>query len=337
VIGSSIITTAVNAALVTACLLTPTKPTTRMPPRSRIPAAGIVPAALAMAERERQNGTALIRAVALGYDVGCRLTQSLDAYQFRNDGHSTHSFGPMFGAAAAAGSLTGLREPQVRHYSVSGCNKRRASRAGCATGSTLKRHSTSRHAARNGVTAATMVAHGFTGVDDVFAGERNFFVPTRKPDPNVLVHGLGATYEIMNTNIKRWSVGSPIQAPLDSLLDVIREHQIKAEEVEDLWSGCAPGREYVDNRGYADNLCATHVRHHVIDGNVTSHRRTTRNGCATEKCLASVPASNFAATTRYRRPYRAARNCRISLVTGASSGIIPSRPRTARIRDRPSR
>ena len=29
--------------------------------------------------------------------------------------------------------------------------------------------------ARNGVTAATMVAHGFTGVDDVFSGERNFF------------------------------------------------------------------------------------------------------------------------------------------------------------------
>ena len=30
--------------------------------------------------------------------------------------------------------------------------------------------------ARNGVTAATMVAHGFTGVEDVFSGERNFFV-----------------------------------------------------------------------------------------------------------------------------------------------------------------
>jgi hypothetical protein len=33
------------------------------------------------------------------------------------------------------------------------------------------------------------------------------------------VRELGATYEIMNTNIKRWSVGSPMQAPLDSLLD----------------------------------------------------------------------------------------------------------------------
>jgi 2-methylcitrate dehydratase PrpD len=32
--------------------------------------------------------------------------------------------------------------------------------------------------ARNGVAAAAMVAHGFTGVDDVFAGERNFLSPT---------------------------------------------------------------------------------------------------------------------------------------------------------------
>ena len=30
--------------------------------------------------------------------------------------------------------------------------------------------------ARNGVAAAAMVAHGFTGVEDVFSGERNFFV-----------------------------------------------------------------------------------------------------------------------------------------------------------------
>src|SRR4029453_2604601 len=73
------------------------------------PGCGIVPAAMAMAERGRRNGAVFLRAVSLGYDVGCRLTQSLDAYEFRNDGHSTHSFGPMFGAAAAAGGLGGAR------------------------------------------------------------------------------------------------------------------------------------------------------------------------------------------------------------------------------------
>ncbi len=272
VIGSNIITTAVNAALANGMLAHADETDDSHAPSLTHPGCGIVPAALAMAERERQNGTALIRAVALGYDVGCRLTQSLDAYQFRNDGHSTHSFGPMFGAAAAAGSLAGLREPQVRH--LLSFTVQQASGVSCwmRDGEHVeKAFDFGGMPARNGVTAATMVAHGFTGVDDVFAGERNFFVAYgRKPDPNVLVHGLGATYEIMNTNIKRWSVGSPIQAPLDSLLDVIREHPIKAEEVEGLVVRVAhQGANTVDNRAMPD-ICVQHMcAIMLIDGNVT--------------------------------------------------------------------
>ena len=51
------------------------------------PGCGIVPAALAVAEREQSNGSAFLRAVALGYDVGCRMTMALHAYDFREAGH----------------------------------------------------------------------------------------------------------------------------------------------------------------------------------------------------------------------------------------------------------
>jgi 2-methylcitrate dehydratase PrpD len=213
-----------------------------------------------------------LRAVALGYDVGCRLTQSLDAYEFRNDGHSTHSFGPMFGAAAAAGALAGLREIQVRH--LLSFTAQQASGVSCwmRDGEHVeKAFDFGGMPARNGVAAATMVAHGFTGVDDVFAGERNFFVAYgRKPDPGVLTRGLGETYEIMNTNIKRWSVGSPIQAPLDSLRDLIHEYQIKAEDVERIMVRVAhQGANTVDNRAMPD-ICMQHMcAIMVIDGKVT--------------------------------------------------------------------
>ena len=272
VIGSNIITTAVNAALANGMLAHADETDDSHAPSLTHPGCGIVPAALAMAERERQNGTALMRAVALGYDVGCRLTQSLNAYQFRNDGHSTHSFGPMFGAAAAAGALAGLREQQVRH--LLSFTAQQASGVSCwmRDGEHVeKAFDFGGMPARNGVTAATMVAHGFTGVDDVFAGERNFFVAYgRKPDPNVLVRGLGTTYEITNTNIKRWSVGSPIQAPLDSLLDLIREHQIKTEDVERLVVRVAhQGANTVDNRAMPD-ICIQHMcAIMLIDGKVT--------------------------------------------------------------------
>src|SRR5213075_2451946 len=55
--------------------------------------------------------------------------------------------------------------------------------------------------ARNGVSAAAMVAHGFTGVEDAFSGERSFFVAYgREPKPEMLVASLGEVYEIMTTN-----------------------------------------------------------------------------------------------------------------------------------------
>jgi 2-methylcitrate dehydratase PrpD len=125
--------------------------------------------------------------------------------------------------------------------------------------------------ARNGVAAALMVAHGFTGVEDVFAGERNFFAAYgRAPDPEVLVRGLGESYEIMNTNIKRWSVGSPIQAPLDSLQELIRVHRVRAEDVERLVVRVAhQGANTVDNRNMPD-ICMQHMcAVMLLDGTVS--------------------------------------------------------------------
>jgi 2-methylcitrate dehydratase PrpD len=84
------------------------------------------------------------------------------------------------------------------------------------------------------------------------------------------VEGLGTTFEIMNTNIKRWSVGSPIQAPLDSLLDLIRSHGIKAGDVEKLTVRVShQGANTTDNRSMPD-ICMQHMcAVMLIDGIVT--------------------------------------------------------------------
>jgi 2-methylcitrate dehydratase PrpD len=237
-----------------------------------------VPAALAKAERERGAGTQFLRAVALGYDIGSRLTMSLHAYDFREAGHSTHSFGPMFGAAAAAGALAALDYDQTRHllsYTV-----QQTSGVSCWMRDEEhieKAFDFGGMPARNGVAAAAMVAHGFTAVEDVFSGERNFFVAydeTRRigkaPMPERLIEGLGSTYEIMNTNIKRWSVGSPIQAPLDALLELIRTHAIKPDQVEKVVVRVAhPGANTTDNRHMPD-ICMQHMcAVMLIDGIVT--------------------------------------------------------------------
>jgi 2-methylcitrate dehydratase PrpD len=278
VIGSRIVTSAVNAALANGMLGHADETDDSHAPSLTHPGCGIVPAALAMAERNQANGSAFLRAVALGYDVGCRVTMALHAYDFREAGHSTHTFGPTFGAAAAAGSLAGLKYDQVRHLlsytaqQTSGisCWMRDAEHV-------EKAFDFGGMPARNGVAAASMVAHGFSGVEDVFSGERNFFVAYdesgrigKAPEPARLIQDLGTTFEIMNTNIKRWSVGSPIQAPLDGLLDMIRANGIKADDVKNLVVRVAhQGANTVNNRDMPD-ICMQHMcAVMLLDGIVT--------------------------------------------------------------------
>ncbi|HXF76496.1 MAG TPA: MmgE/PrpD family protein, partial [Methylomirabilota bacterium] len=108
-------------------------------------------------------------------------------------------------------------------------------------------------------------------VDDVFSGERSFFAAYgRKPDPAALVRDLGLRYEIMNTNIKRWPVGSPIQAPLDSLRQLMGKHSVHAGDIEKVVVRVAhQGANTVDNRDMPDismqHMCAVML----IDGTVT--------------------------------------------------------------------
>ncbi len=278
VVGSRIVTTAQHAALANGMLAHADETDDSHAPSLSHPGCAIVPAALAMAERERRNGRDLLRAVALGYDVGTRLNMALHAYDFRDAGHSSHSFGPTFGAAAAAGALTGVDAQRARwllSYAAQQCS-------GISCWMRDEEHIEKAFdfggmAARNGTVAASMIAAGFSGVDDVFSGERNFFVAYdethrigKAPEPQRLVQGLGSTYEIMNTNIKRWSVGSPIQAPLDSLLDLIRSHRIKVDDVEKVTVKVArQGANTTDNRNMPD-ICMQHMcAVMLIDGIVT--------------------------------------------------------------------
>jgi 2-methylcitrate dehydratase PrpD len=272
VIGSRVVTSAVNAALANGMQAHADETDDSHAPSLCHPGCAIVPAALAMAERERRDGTALLRAVALGYDVGSRLNMSLNAHEFREDGHSTHSFGPSFGAAAAAGALAGVDGRGARH--LLSYTAQQASGVSCWMRDEEhieKAFDFGGMPARNGVTAAVMVAHGFTAVDDVFSGERGFFSAYgRAPRVAELVRELGATYEIMNTNIKRWSVGSPIQAPLDSLLELMRAHSIKADAVEKLVVRVAhQAANTVDNRNMPD-ICMQHMcAVMLLDGTAT--------------------------------------------------------------------
>jgi 2-methylcitrate dehydratase PrpD len=114
--------------------------------------------------------------------------------------------------------------------------------------------------ARNGVTAALLVRAGWNGVDDVFSGDDNFFrVNAPKGNPAVLIDALGERFEVVNTDIKKWTVGTPIQAPLDAVDNIRRKRPFEVDDVKSVAVRLAPTvGAVVDNRDIPD-ICLQHM------------------------------------------------------------------------------
>jgi 2-methylcitrate dehydratase PrpD len=127
--------------------------------------------------------------------------------------------------------------------------------------------------ARNGVAAALLVRSGWNGVDDIFSGPDNFFQAyAPKAQPARLVEKLGERYEIVETDIKKWSVGSPIQGPLDAVEAIRGKRPFAPDQVRRVTVRLAPTvAAVVDNREMPD-ICLQHmIAVMLIDGTVSFH------------------------------------------------------------------
>ena len=232
--GSRLVTSAVHAAMAGGICAHADETDDSHQPAFFHPGCAIVPAALAMAERHHSSGAQLMRAVVLGYEVGARISLALGAMAFHQRGFSSHSVGGLFGASAAAGTLAGLTPDQCRW--LLSYTAQQASGVSCwmrDPSHVEKAFVLGGMTARNAVYTATMVQAGMRGVDDVFAGSPNFF-STYNPASSMesLVAGLGECHEIMRANIKKWSVGSPVQAALDSMHSLMTAHRLTADDIE---------------------------------------------------------------------------------------------------------
>jgi 2-methylcitrate dehydratase PrpD len=222
------------------------------------PGCNVIPASLAVGEQFGISGAHYIRAVALGYDVGARVLTALRPGVFETH-KSTHSIGGTFGAAAAAGCAASLNAQQMRWL----LDYTAQQSSGIAAWNRDSDHIEKGFAfggmpARSGVTSALLVHSGWTGVDDIFAGTDNFLLANAPHgDPGLLIDKLGERYEIMPTSIKKWTVGSPIQAPLDALEIMLKRGPIDPGRIKEIVVRMAPG-SVVDNRDMPD-ICIQHM------------------------------------------------------------------------------
>lgn len=234
VIGSNFQTNAVNAALANAMFGHADETDDFDPPTKAHPGCVVVPAALAMAEREGRSGMDMIKAVTLGYDLCCRLLIALGPTHVRATHRSAEGTSSTFGGLGAAAPLARLNETQMR-YAISYAAQQ-VSGLWSWVGDNEhieKAFDFSGMGARNGVSAVTMVQAGFTGIRDVLDGRHNMFLAlSTESQPEEMVADLGSRFYVTETAIKTFSVGYPIQAALDGLLTLRAEHNLNPNNVQ---------------------------------------------------------------------------------------------------------
>jgi 2-methylcitrate dehydratase PrpD len=260
--ASNILCGPMEAALVNGLLAHSDETDDSHAPSESHPGAPIIPATLATAEKFGCDGNVFMRAVTLGYDVGPRVGMALGGEAYRVRAHrDVHSIAGIFGSSAAAACVVGLNAQQMRWI----LDYASQQAAGIAAWQRDPDHIEKGFVfagggARDGVTSALMVQSGWTGVDDVFSGADNFFQAFEpNADTSKITNQLGQTYEIARTNIKKWTVGSPIQAPLDAIEVMQKKHPFTADQVQKVVVRVATTEAAIVDNREAPDICMQYM------------------------------------------------------------------------------
>ena len=197
------------------------------------PSCALVPAILAAGEMARASGRALLDAYVVGFELECRLGNVMNPRHYHERGwHCTSTIGTL-GAAAAVARVLGLTVDQTRH--ALGIAASAASGLKENMGSMVKPLHAGM-AARNGLMAGRLAAHGFAASADALDGPQGFLtaMDSEHRTLDAAVADLGVRWEILESGItvKLYPSCAATHPPLDALLDLARENGFSHEQVD---------------------------------------------------------------------------------------------------------
>jgi 2-methylcitrate dehydratase len=191
-------------------------------------------ACLAVGEREGASGKDLLTAMAVAYEVQCRLC---DAADIRHRGWDHVCYG-LVSSALAAGKLMEIPSERLAHAVNISLNAHIAMRQVRAGELSEWKGASFANAARNAVFAATLAARGMTGPSPVFEGEMGFFKQVSGPF-QLDVGGFGGrkgSFKLPHTYVKyfpaEYHAQSAIWAALEARRKVGSMDRVSAVEVE---------------------------------------------------------------------------------------------------------
>ena len=195
------------------------------------PSATVFPAALALAERDRVDGRALLLAMLLGYEVVCRVGEAQTRATEAERGFHNPGVNGAFGAAAAVGKLLGLdAERQTWALGVAGSHA-------CGVvefvweGAMTKRAHPGR-AAQLGLESALLAEKGFSGPTTVLEGRYGYLQAySPRPRPERLAADLGREWLSAGLILKAYPCHVTGQAVAHALQQFKRDRTFDARAV----------------------------------------------------------------------------------------------------------
>ncbi|MGH7406263.1 MAG: MmgE/PrpD family protein [Candidatus Methylomirabilales bacterium] len=182
-------------------------------------------AVLAAGETAHASGKQVIEALALAYEVQCRLC---DAAALRPRGWDHVTYGPFSSALASAKVLNLSRAQTVQALNLAGVANvaLRQTRVGDLS---MWKACAFSNATRNGLFAARLAKQGMTGPSPIFEGEKGFMKLVSGPlDLPPFGGEKGSHFMILDTYIKHYPVEYHAQTAVEAAL-VVREELMKAE------------------------------------------------------------------------------------------------------------
>ncbi len=195
------------------------------------PTIPVISAAVALGDRMGASGKAILHAYVVGVEVECRIADAINPAHYREGFHSTATMGG-FGAVAAASVLLKLEEEAIlRALGLV------ASMAGGLRENfgTMTKPFHAGRAAESGLVAADLARRGFTAATNILEAKRGFFNATaRGYDPSKLMGRLGKPYFFVapGISIKPYPSGSLSHPAQDVILDLVKKHDLKPDQIE---------------------------------------------------------------------------------------------------------
>ncbi|MBI4190014.1 MAG: MmgE/PrpD family protein [Betaproteobacteria bacterium] len=193
----------------------------------------VVPAALAVAERDALPGRDLLVAIAAGCETTTRIGLGLDYPEFRKRGwHGPGVIGP-FGAAAAVGRLLGFdTETMTAAFGLAGSQ---AAGTFAAWGTpTVKFHQC--RGALSGLMAALLAERNFLATREFLTAKDGglYNTYTNGGKPEAVTAGLGKRWELEQIALRLWPSASTIQGFITAMFELVEKHKLAAEKVRKL-------------------------------------------------------------------------------------------------------